>query len=210
VSTPDLWVACCLWDANEKSENFSRAYDETWVEKLYRGFKRHLTVPFRFAVFTDRERKFAETVFQIPLQAQVPSYGCLIEPFRLNRPTIICGLDMILLGNIDHFAEYCLSDADRFAAPRNPYDEKICINPIVFVPAGMAHIAMGWTGENDMEWLRRFECRFTDDMWPGQILSYKAHALGNTGPQAARVVYFHGEPKPPKLRAVDWVQRQWI
>ena len=44
-----LTVVAPLWDANEKSLSFSRCYDESWVEKLYAGFCRHLTRPFRFS-----------------------------------------------------------------------------------------------------------------------------------------------------------------
>jgi hypothetical protein len=53
-----LHVVTLLWDANLHSQVFSRDYDESWVEKLYRGFARNLSEPFRFVVFTDRERTF--------------------------------------------------------------------------------------------------------------------------------------------------------
>ena len=43
-----------LWDANGKSRDFSRCYDEAWVRRLRDGFRRHLSVPHQFTLFTDR------------------------------------------------------------------------------------------------------------------------------------------------------------
>lgn len=205
-----LHVACCLWDANRHSLEFSRCYDETWVEKLYRGFLRHLMVPFRFVVFTDREREFCGGIEQERLETAEPGYGCLIEPFKLNEPVIICGIDMIVLDRIGHMARYCL-DGGRIALPAHPSKPEVTINPIVFVPKGHRHVFESWRGENDMEWLKKQDHIKTDAMWPGEIVSYKLHDVRKRGLQNARIVYFHGRPKPPELiERHDWVRRQWI
>lgn len=203
-----LHVATMLWDANEKSQSFSRCYDESWVDKLYRGFKRNLTQPFRFVVFTDRARKFCDGIDQERLATKDPSYGCCIEPFRLNEPSIIVGLDTIIVRNIDHFADYCLSEG-RLALPRDPYAPERSINGVALVPAGNRHIYDDWRGENDMEWLRQQPTTFIDDLWPGQVVSLKAHDVRRKGLQDARIVYFHGDPKPPSLLHLDWVKEHW-
>jgi hypothetical protein len=204
-----LRIACCLWDANEKSKSFSLCYDESWVEKLYRGFRRNLTVPFEFVLFTDnRLRSFSEPVYQELLSARHPDYGCLIEPFKLEGPLIVCGLDTVILGNIDHFAEYCES-SDALALPRDPYKPEQSINPIVLAPKGHRAVYQQWNGENDMAWLRRFPWCPIDGLWPGQVLSLKAHDVRRKGTQSARIVYFHGEPKPPSLMHLDWVREHW-
>jgi hypothetical protein len=203
-----LRIACCLWDANKHSQAFSRCYDESWVEKLYRGFARNLTMPFRFVCFTDRRRTFAEPVEVQRLHCAVPHYGCLIEPFRLDEPTIICGLDTVVLGNVDHMARYCL-EGDKIALPRHPSLPDVTINPIVFVPQGHRRVWDDWNGENDMVWLDRQAHVKTDDMWPGEILSLKLHDVRRRGPQGARVIYFHGLPKPDDLAETDWVRSHW-
>ena len=82
-----ITIACCLWDANEESFSFSR-YMESDVEKLYRGFARNLTVPFRFVCFTEKPRKFAEDIWQERLSAAEPGYDAMIEPFKLDEPSI--------------------------------------------------------------------------------------------------------------------------
>lgn len=203
-----LHVACCLWDCNNKSQSFSRCYDESWAEKLYRGFKRNLTRPFRFVVFTDRERTFNEPIWQERLRAQMPDYGCLIEPFRLGGPLIVCGLDMVVLGNIDHLAAYC-EQPGLIALPRDPYRPERSINPIVLVPPGHSNIFADWSGENDMDWLRGFEWHAIDDLWPGQVLSLKAHRVRDVGPGDARIIYMHGLPKADALGHLAWVREHW-
>lgn len=203
-----IYVVTCLWQANEKSQPFSRGYTEEWVEKLYRGFYRNLTKPFRFICFTDKRREFSENIFQLRLQSAKPDYGCFIEPYRLNVPMILVGLDTIVVGNIDHMADYCLNET-MMALPRNPYQLDQSINGVALVPAGNRSIFDSWAGENDMEWLRRFPNKWIDDLFYGQVLSLKAHDVRRKGLQEARVVYTHGNPKPNELLHLDWVRDHW-
>lgn len=205
-----LNIACCLWDANKHSHDFSRCYDEAWVEKLYRGFKRNLSIPFQFVVFTDKRRPFKEPIEQEILVTQEPSYGCLIEPFKLNEPTIICGLDMLVIDRIDHMARYCL-EGKEIALPAHPSKPHVTINPIVFVPKGHRNVFDEWRGENDMEWLKTRTHIKTDTMWPGQIQSFKLHDLRRRGIHGARIVYFHGRPKMQDLVETQaWVKAAWV
>ncbi len=205
-----LTVACCLWDANENTPENSRCFDESWVEKLYRGFKRNLTWDFRFACLTDRWREFKEPIDQYQLDTKTPHFGCLIEPFKLNAvPMIICGLDMVVLGNIDHFADYCLSGG-KIAAPKDPYKPTQLINPFVLAPAGHTDIFYNWRGENDMDWLRQQPHAFIDDLFPGgQTISLKAGDVRRKGTQNARVVYCHGRPKMHELD-LPWIRENWV
>lgn len=209
-----LHVACCLWDKNEKSHWFSECYDESWVEKLYRGFRRNLSDPFRFVVFTDRERVFKEkAIEQERLQTATPDYGCLIEPFRLNEPTIICGLDMVVVRNLDHMARYCLT-GERIALPGHPSNKakRGYINPVVFVPKAHRAVFDEWRGENDMAWLNRRDVVDASEMWPGELLSLKLHAVphGSHPPPRARIIYMHGRSKPHELGHVGWIKEHWV
>ena len=201
-----ITIATVLWAPNAKSQPFSTVYTERWAEKLYRNFAKHLTRPFRFVVFTDRPRTFAEPgIEQAALTAEVPDYGCCIEPFALGVPSIIVGLDTVVTGNIDHLVEYCLNEK-ALALPRSPGKEFAC-NGVALVPAGHRHVFDNWRGENDMEWLRRQPHVFIDDLWPGQVNSYKCHirpmGLGDT-----RIAYFHGPPKMDSLNE-PWIQTNW-
>lgn len=204
-----LTVATCLWDANDKSQAFSRCYNEQWVEKLLRGFARNLTIPFRFVVFTDRDRKFSEPIEQQNLITLNPDYGCFTEPYRLNEPMILVGLDTVIVRNIDHLAEWCLT-GDKIALPRDPYQPERSINGVALVPAGHRVVFERWRGENDMEWLRQFPWQPIDDKWPGQVLSLKAHRIRDIGLGEARIVYMHGRPKQPDLGHLDWIREHWV
>lgn len=201
-----LHVCTLLWDANKHSYDFSRCYDETWVEKLYRGVARNLTIPFRFVCFTDRDRKFGEPIEQERLKSNEPGYGNCIEPFRLGEPMILMGLDTVVIANIGHFAEYCLS-AKMMALPRNPDNPKQSCNGVCLVPEGHQHIALEWKGENDMQWMRRYANAFIDDMWPGHVVSYKRH-VKKSGLGDARIVYFHGQEKPHEIDE-PFVKEHW-
>lgn len=203
-----LTVATLLWDANPTSFAFSRQYTEAWVERLYRGFARNLTRPFRFVCYTERDRRFAETAINqiVGLPAR-PTYGDCIRPYELGDPMILVGLDTIVCGNIDHLADHCLA-ADKIALPRDPYHPRQACNGVALVPAGLERIASEHRGENDMEWLRTFPHDFTDDLFPGQIQSFKG-AVRDRGIGDSRIVYFHGQEKPHQLPDHPLIAEHW-
>lgn len=207
-----ITIATLLWDANEESFDFSRMYSETWVERLYRGFARNLTQPFRFVCFSDIDREFTEPqIEQQQIRMDPPGYAACIEPYRLGEPMILVGLDTVITGNVDHLASYCLT-ASKIALPRDPFfHDKVC-NGVALVPAGHEAIASRHHGENDMEYMRyqhglgRIEV--IDDLFPGHVVSFKGHAM-DYGVGDARIVYFHGEKKPHELGHLDWIEEHW-
>lgn len=204
-----LIVSSVFWDHNHKSEHFSRGYSELWVEKLYRGFKRNLTVPFEFHLFTDRVRSYCEPIRQhLFAREGVPDYGHCVEPFKLNRPMIFVGLDTVILGNIDKQAQWALEHFGELALPKHPY-EPWSINGVVLFGGGNPDIYNRWDGENDMDWMRSFPHSRIDDLWPGRVVSFKAHVRKKPFPQDARIVYFHGDPKPNELDNEPWVKLHW-
>lgn len=203
-----LTVATLFWQPNKNSRTFSTMYTEEWVEKLYRGFERNLSKPFRFVCFTDCLRNFKEPIEQEAISASVPDYGTCIEPYTLGVPMILVGLDTVVTGNIDHLAEYCFT-ADRIALPRDPYKPHIACNGVALVPAGWERIGKEHAGENDMEWCRSFPHQFIDDLFPGHVKSFKGH-VKKRGFGDTRICYFHGEEKPHQLANVDWLKEHWI
>lgn len=203
-------AATMIWDANEHSAKTSRCYSEKWVEKLYRGFKRNITRDFRFICFTERTRKFSEaSIEQLPILSPDITWNCLIEPFRLDEPMILVGLDTLITGNIDHFVDYCEKEK-LIALPRDPYQPQQSINGVCLIPAGNKYIYDSWRGENDMAWLRTFPCNYIDDLWPGHAISCKASKVLILGKQESRIIYFHGKPKMDTLLDCDFVKENWI
>jgi len=207
-----LTVTTCLWNSNQYSRHFSRCYDESWAEKLYRGFKANLTVPFEFVCFTDRKRKFAEPIEQERIKTTPPSYAACIEPFRLDTPQIFCGLDTIVVGNCDALAEYCLT-ADKPAIPRDPFEGASPwkrTNAVVLAPRGCkATLYDEWRGENDMNWINTRDTNLLDDLFPGAVRSYKGHVQYVGIDDATRIVFFHGPHKCHELGHVGWIAKHW-
>lgn len=202
-----ITVATLLWSPNRHSKSFSTAYTEAWVERLFRGFARNLTKPFRFVCYVDRPRTFAEPIYQVRLRSPEPTYADCIQPYELGCPMILVGLDTVVTGNIDHLADYCMT-ADKIALPRDPYAPHRACNGVALVPAGMEAIAKDHRGENDMEWLRAKPHAFLDDLWPGQVVSWKGR-VEKFGAGDARLIYFHGERKPHQMPNNALIQEHW-
>jgi len=202
-----LTVATLLWDANARSLPFSKMYDETWVNRLYAGFRRHLTDPFRFVCFTDRPRVFKAGIDQERISAAVPDYGTCIEPYKLGEPMILVGLDTLVVGNIDHLRDFCLQ-SDIIGLPRDPYKLSRACNGVALVPAGKQDVFKAHRGENDMEWMRRQPHVFIDDIFKGHVVSYKGSVQKN-GVRDARIIYFHGWPKFHQMLDDPLIKEHW-
>jgi hypothetical protein len=202
-----ITIATLFWQPNAKSKAFSCCYSEEWVEKLYRGFARNLTEPFRFVCYTDRDRTFAEPIEQVRMRSAEPGYGDCIQPYELNVPMILVGLDTVVTGNCDHLAAYCFT-ADTIALPRDPYAKHQACNGVALVPAGNGHVWERWDGENDMVWCRQQPHVFIDDLWPGQVHSWKG-AVKRQGLGDTRICYFHGAEKMHELPDVGWIAEHW-
>lgn len=202
-----LIVATCLWTANGAEQEFSRGYDESWAEKLCRGFRRNLTVPHRFVCFVDRPRSFSEDIEQEPLSTSTPTYANFTEPYKLNEAMILVGLDTVVTGNCDRLAEYCLTEK-MIALPLNPKKPTVSCNGVALVPAGNRATFDEWRGENDMDWVINRPHKIIDELFPGWVRSYKGHIL-KRGLRDARIVYFHGNPKPDAIKDHS-VKRHWI
>ena len=201
-----ITVATLFWQANRKGQAYSSMYDTSWVEKLYRGVARNLTQPFDFVCYVDRAYAFAEPINTRQIRSEVPSYADCVQPFEMGVPMILMGLDTVITGPIDHLADYCLT-ADTIALPRDPYRPSRACNGVCLVPEGNEHVFTAWNGENDMDWMRKQEHVLIDDLFPGQVQSFKG-AVRDQGLGDTRICYFHGAEKPHEL-AEPWIAEHW-
>jgi len=210
-----ITIATLFWDRNDATDHYADGYTPEWVNRLYRGFERNLTKPFRFVVFTDTIR----TVYSAPIKQRLltnrhaPTYVDCLEPYRLNVPMILVGLDTVVTGNCDHLAEYC-ETGTTIALPRDPYKPQRACNGVALVPSGHADV---WFGADrdalpprtaDMQRLRDLPHVFLDDLYPGDVVSYKVN-VQRDGLNDARIVYFHGDQKPHQVRGVKWLDEAW-
>jgi hypothetical protein len=206
-----ITICSLLWAPNKASKSFSTMYTPEWVEKLYRGFARNLSQPFRFVCYVDRAYHFKEPIEQRRIRSDVPSYADCVQPLELGVPSILCGLDTIITGNCDGLAAYCLT-ADRIALPIDPLRKppREC-NGVVLVPAGQQHIYTAWNGENDMDWMNAQPHNRIDDLFPGHVRSWRCDVSPN-GLGDTRICYFHGRDKPHELaaRGDPLTTRHWL
>lgn len=186
---------------------------------LSRQVYRHMTVPHRFVCLTDMDVQ-DDYVEAIPLKHGWPGWWSLVETFRMTGPVIVTGLDTLIVNDINPLAELALTcppDVFYMTKPQLPGLRK---------GKKMNSGVMMWNG--DWSWLYKqfkpqyisrfgMEEKYTEwqlvrnkirvwllqDYFTG-FYSYKLTVKPMGMPQDARIVAFHGKPRP---RQVDdpWV-----
>lgn len=70
---------------------------------------------------------------------------------------------------------------------------------------------------SELAWLRAFYRKpdYVDDLFPGQVVSWKWHIKRNNYDEdKVRIVFFHGNPKPHEIEGLsdcpDFVKRAWM
>lgn len=191
-----------------------------YVAKLREGVRRQLTLPHRFQVITDDAASNYRGMVVKPA-----AHAGWWEKIRLFKPGMFKGnrvlfldLDTFLVGNIDHIAAY----AGHFATLHDFWRPQ-GLGPAVmlFDADWAAHIYEEWAAEGfpmddprgDQAWIEnrnqgrmRRDVDILQDLFPGEFVSYKTHCA-NGIPDGARVVCFHGKPRPHE--ASGWAADFW-
>jgi hypothetical protein len=197
-----ITVACVYYEAHDGVPSWARCYSPEWVDKLYRGVARNYSKPFRFVCLADNLYNFKESIEIQSLDTTNWCTACLqlhaIEADRLVQ----IGLDSVITGSLDELFAY----EGALAVPRDPYRPQHACNGVVLEPT-RKDIAL-ITNSSDMHALDLFPHDWIDDLYPKQVVSYKAHVMEH-GVGGARIVYFHGVPKPHMLEE-QWIKECWI
>jgi len=184
--------------------------------------RQHMRLPHRFVCLSD----FADlgsTVEILPLRHNWPGWWSMIEMFRLKGPVVAGGLDMIVLDDIDRLAELALTcppDVFYMARPQpRPFNngekwcsglqiwngdwswlyEQFCLNPQSYMDFHVKEQRFTYTClMNHM-----VKIRAVQDYFDGYY-SYKNNCR-NGKPKDARVVLFHGHPRPKHCKE-PWVK----
>lgn len=188
-----------------------------YVHNLHRMVKQHLTVPHKFYVVTD------DAASNYP--------GMLIKPARhkgwwaklqifdprgmFEGRVMFLDLDTFILGNIDHIAAY----NGHFATLHDFWNQKGLGPAVMLFDADWAGwIYQEWRAQGfpttdprgDQGWLEnrnqgrmRKEVDILQDLHPGEFVSYKTSCTQGV-PAGARVVCFHGKPRPHEVGG--WVK----
>jgi hypothetical protein len=224
-------------------------YESSYVNNLYSMVRRHLTIPHRFVCFTDNRAGFLKGIESFPLPApdlmgggrngswnKVGLYSPKLAD--LEGPTLFLDLDLLIVSNIDCLFEYqpgqfCIihdwsrthegnSSVFRFEAGKYGH-------LLEYFQAHQAELRQKYRGDQSYVsemLLPTGQLHYWPDGW---CCSFKRHCLPKWPVQwfksaqlspAAKIVVFHGRPKPPDaihgmrnklrlIRPVPWVQEHW-
>lgn len=186
---------------------------------LSRQVRRQMLIPHRFVCLSDLDIQ-DDFVECIPLEKNWPGWWSVVELFRLTGPTIVTGLDTLIIDCIDRLGELALTcpvDDFYMTIPQPKAiqrGEKWC--------SGM----MIWNG--DWSWLydqfkisdiQRFkkEQRYTTHQLTKNKInvrllqnefdgfySYKNDVMNRKIPEDAKVIAFHGHPRPSECKE-KWI-----
>ena len=199
-------------------------YGANYVNALHNACLRNITVPFKFHCITDDFMGCDSRINHIPLPGDLETWWGKIWMFKRNlfpdgSRMMFMDLDTLIIDNIDDVAEY----DDQIASLRDFYYPKRVGPAIILWEAGdyAASIWEEWVrcGKprdkmGDLWWINNLDqghfAKNIDrlqDRYPG-IVSYKADKCDKAPPPGARIVCFHGQPKPHNCGA-PWVADAW-
>jgi hypothetical protein len=221
-----ITVVVTLYQGEDVPAHSKGIFDETWVDKLYRGIKRNTKTPFRFVCLVDRDDYvFEEPIDAIPLENPFRNMFCLLECLRPDiddNQKLFMGLDTVITSDITDIMEY----TPEFAMIRDPYFPETRASGVMsFKPNPAAQIYQSFKedaqksdyrlcGEvSDMIWLDKHlgAVPLLQDVFPNKILSYKVEIRdGSNTVEESSIVYFHGVPKPHEIQDQEWIRTHWI
>ena len=226
---PHITIVTSLFDGLSTGVPHSVGiYNESWVDKLYRGIERNYNGSFGFVCLTEKNRKFKEPIRQVKFLRSVDQYGwmSLMEQYRPDicigkRCTM--GLDTIITGPLDDIFDY---SPEKVAVCTDPYHPHLICNPLTLATPEFAEEIWNIWLNNEQQILK--ECTLfgapsemvllrklygdsprLDKKFPGRIVSYKVDIVPmHRAVEDTSIVYFHGAPKQHIINE-NWIQENW-
>jgi len=231
-----LNVCCFLWQGDRWDADDTQLDGPIYVRRLARAVRRNLDLPHRFVVFTGPGVSFGVPGLMKYVEFRElspPSWmGCLPKLWAFSRRSgfeegdqvLSLDIDLVITGSLNDIGGYdgpfCVRS--KFA-PGQGYkaDGDIVgfrvtsdIREQIWAPLlGAPRAAERETGGRERWWFRKkqaCEDRW-QDLFPGQVISYKRHVRTNRNelPANARIVSCHGRPRPHELEGLQWVRNNW-
>jgi len=211
-----ITVACVLRSGGD--------YDRSYVDKLASGIGENLHIPHRLVCLTDRRAEISGMECK-GLLYEWPGWWSKIEVFGLEPPVLYFDLDTVITGDITPLAQSVADSCDGLMMLRGFYRSDKCSGIMGwrqdmkwllgrflehYAPRAKFgnHYDMRVNGNRyrgDQDWLaavtqkERTPVTFAQDVFPG-IYSYKVDVAGRGIPDDARVICFHGKPRPHEVQ----------
>lgn len=197
-----------------------------YVDTLYDMVKRNVSAgyPGRFVCITDDPTGLHDGIQTIQAPSNIHGWWVKLWMFKRGlfskgERVIFMDLDTVIIGELDSLLGY----TGNFATLRDFYFPQQ-IGPAIIsweVSDFSESIYEDWkssghptTGHGDLWWLNnidqgRFarECDKLQNLFPGMFVSFKANCHPYP-PVGAKVVCFHGQPRPHNCDA-EWVKMMW-
>lgn len=201
-------IACVLKSGGD--------YTVGYVDALWKAVVKNSAYPINLVCLSNIKGEHQD----IALKDNLPGWWSKIELFKLKGPVVYLDLDTVIVGSIDPLIELaCLCGEDEFFMLR-------ALNPKRKRASGV----MIWNG--DWSWIhsefkdkyierirwdqkyielklarREIKAKSIQDYITG-IYSYKLHCKPKP-PEDARIILFHGRPRPHEVNWLGWVKRNW-
>lgn len=194
-----------------------------YLEKLYAGVRRNLTLPWRGVCLTDDPNTLPKGIDAIKAEFGPQGYWHKLELFKKgafdsDERVLFIDLDTIITGNIDQIASY----DGPFAILEDVYfQERMASSLMAWRGDSLTHIWDNWVEmgspmgdhKGDQGWIenqmRGEKHDIWQDLYPRQICSFKKDARPiNRLPIGCRVLMYHGVPRP-HASGVGWAQQLW-
>lgn len=189
-------------------------YTPEYVERLFAGVDKHINHPYSFTCFTDTKLNIPG-VLCIPLLYNWVGWWSKIEIFRQIGSCLFFDLDTMIIGDIGPIARV-VTEADSLSM--------WMLRSFRSGVSGFMSGVMAWNGDcSNLYKMFRYEVHsrnyrgdqdylsvkapgvcgsvgaVQDLVLPGGIVSYKHHVRGCGVPKEARIVCFHGRPRPHEI-----------
>lgn len=195
-----------------------------YCAKLFHGVRQHMPkgVEYRMQCFTDGSCALPVSVFARSIPEGVTGWWaklCMFRPdtFKPGDRVLYFDLDTITLDDLSGFANY----AGKFAALRDVFFNQHMNSAVMGWEAGaLDHIWTRWNEagrpsfdqRGDQYWIETMQPeydRWQDILPENSIVSFKADCWLQGGiPDGAKVMIFHGMPRPHECRA-SFVEELW-
>jgi len=234
----ELTVVCFLWYGDRW--NYDTDMGAEYVNRLYYAVERNLTLPHRFVCFTNHLYGLDSGIEVRPLSFRLSNKGCLPKLFmflpeaKLEGQVLALDIDLVITGSLDDIASYrgpfCVrSKFVKSAANKADGDivgfnmDSKVVRTMRFVLSRITSKTLEELTEGKERYFYRLmthdgKCDRWQDLYPGQICSYKRHIrplrLGDRFsdrefPRNVRIVSCHGRPRPHEIDE-PWAKENWI
>lgn len=212
-----LTIACVLKAGRFENAIYKDGYTADDVLRLKNMVQSNLAIPHRFVCFSDVDVPCE----RIPLKYGWPGWWSKIELFSevFDGTTLYFDLDTVISGDLKDIALH----PHQFTMLAD-FGMKSVFNSGVMAWTGdyraiyesfkkdprlhmRTYIAPPKLGDQAYIGSVQKPIELWQEIFPGQIVSYKKHCVGKPRPDDVRVVCFHGQPKG--AGSTGWVKDIW-